>query len=117
MRFQRRVTPAQNILVKQELLLPLSQPSTGSVMSPRRKEDGPPRYTCAGSVSTFPLGVCGLPIETPTRDQGHFLRAESAFLRGCLTLVNNIPAFGNTAKAQKHQLKSHYPRLCLHVLL
>lgn len=70
-------------------------------MSPPREEDASTRYTCAASVSTFPLDVCGLAIETPSRDEGHFLEAESAFLGGRLILVNNIPVLENAAIAQK----------------
>lgn len=66
-------------------------------MSPPREEDAWARYTCAASVSTFPLGVCGLAVETPSRDEGHFLGAASAFLGGRLILVNNIPVL------QKHK--------------
>lgn len=92
------LSPTQNILMKSKL------PAVAESAFDRFRDvtqDAPPCYTCAASVSTFPLGVCGLAIETPSRGEGHFLGAESAFLRGCLTLVNNIPALGNTAKEQK----------------
>lgn len=70
-------------------------------MSPPREEDASACHTCAAPVSTFPLGVCGLAIESPCGDEGRFLGAESAFLRGRLILVNNIPALGNATKAQE----------------
>lgn len=100
-----------------ELLPSLSQPSTGSVMSLHCEEDASACPTCAGSVSTFSPGVCGLAIETSAISFGR----ESAFLRGCPILVKNIPALKNTAKAHNPPPPNHtitvsvctFPLFCL----
>lgn len=43
----------------------------------------------------LPLWVCSPAGEVPSRDNNHFLRTQSAFLRRRPIPVNNIPALGN----------------------